>query len=122
MICDFDKVVIISAAVIFMSVVTAWAQKETPTVYPTAIFPFVERGSDVKGYGEKATDILFANLAARPEIILVERAEIEKILGEAELGLSGIITPDKASKVGKKALKEAAVAIAERLLPKLVKK
>lgn len=88
------------AVLLVISVVTSWAQKEALAVYPIAIFPFAERGSEVKGYGEKATDILFARLAARPEIILVERAEIDKILGEAELGLSGIITPGQASKVG----------------------
>jgi len=94
-------IVIVSVAVMCMSIGTSWAQKEAPAVYPMAIFPFVERGSCVKGYGEKAADILFAKLAARSELILVERAEIKRILGETELNLSGIVTPAQATKVGK---------------------
>ena len=35
-----------------------------------------------------------------PNLILVERAELEKALGEQELGLSGTVTPESAAKVG----------------------
>ncbi|MCK5607839.1 curli assembly protein CsgG [Candidatus Pacearchaeota archaeon] len=88
------------ALVMAIPMITVWADEEKFTSYPTAIFPLAERGSQVKGYGEKAADILFAKLVVQPEIILVERTEIEKIFGETELGLSGMITPDQAAKVG----------------------
>ena len=39
-------------------------------------------------------------LSAEPNLILVERAELDKALGEQELGLSGTVTPESAAKIG----------------------
>jgi TolB-like protein len=69
-------------------------------VYPVAIFPFQERGREVSELGNKATDLLFANLAAEPELYLVERADLKKILDEQELNISGLVDPATATKVG----------------------
>ena len=74
--------------------------KGPPTVYPVAIFAFQERGSGVQGYGEKVSDVLFASLASKENIYLVDRADMKKLLDELELNLSGIVAPDKASQVG----------------------
>lgn len=80
--------------------VEAKDKEPTPTVYPVAIFPFVERGNDVKGQGAKVSDILFANLVADPQLMLVDREEISKLLDEQELSLSGLTNPAEANKVG----------------------
>ncbi|MBU1692359.1 MAG: CsgG/HfaB family protein [Verrucomicrobia bacterium] len=77
-----------------------FAQEKAPAVYPTAILPFQERGAGVKGYGEKVSDLLFAALTVNPNLLLVERAEIEKLLSEHELNLSGMVEPATATKVG----------------------
>ncbi|MBT3377215.1 MAG: curli assembly protein CsgG [Lentisphaerae bacterium] len=69
-------------------------------VYPTAILPFQERGAEVRGLGPKASDILFASLVANPELYLVDREDLEKTLGEAELNLSGMVGPGQATQVG----------------------
>jgi len=69
-------------------------------VYPTAIFPFHERGEGVKGYGNTASDILFASLVANPDLLLVEREEINKTMSEQEMSLSGMVSPNDAVKVG----------------------
>ncbi len=74
--------------------------EETQAVYPTAVFAFEERGMDVKGYGQKASDILFATLAANPSLVLVDRQDLKKTLEEHELNLSGAVTPDKAVQIG----------------------
>ena len=74
--------------------------KEKNKVYPVAIFPFQERGREVSELGNKATDLLFANLAAEPELYLVERADLKKILDEQELNVSGLVDPATATKVG----------------------
>ena len=75
--------------------------KEKPAaIYPTALFTFEERGAGVKEFGAKVTDILFAKLAARPELFLVDRADLKKILSELELNLSGAVKPAEANKVG----------------------
>ena len=58
------------------------------------------RTNHVSGLGPKAATLLNAYLSAEPNLILVERAELEKALGEQELGLSGTVTPDSAAKVG----------------------
>ncbi len=81
-------------------VVGALGQTPPPAVYPAAIFPFQEQGSGVRGYGEKISGILFASLAANPDLLLVDRAEMEKTLAEHELNLSGLVSPDQAVKVG----------------------
>jgi hypothetical protein len=75
--------------------------KQKTTIYPVAIFPFQERGREVSELGNKATDLLFANLAAEPELYLVERADLKKILDEQELNVSGLVDPATATKVGR---------------------
>ena len=80
---------------------TVWtAEAQEAAVYPAAILPFQERGAGVKDYGQKVSDLLFAKLSARPELLLVERADLQKILEEAELNLSGVVTPGQATQVG----------------------
>ncbi len=69
-------------------------------MYPTAIFQFAERGSGVKGYGSKVSDILFAQLVISPDLMLVDREEIGKTLGEHELNLSGMVNSAQALQVG----------------------
>jgi len=69
-------------------------------VFPVAVFNFESNDEAVRGLGPKVSDLISANLSADPNIITVERAELEKILGEQELGLSGTVSPDTASKVG----------------------
>ena len=71
-----------------------------PAVVPAAIFPFQERGSEVKELGGKVADLLFAHLATRPDLYLVERAELDKVLAEQELSVAGLIRADSANKVG----------------------
>jgi hypothetical protein len=74
--------------------------EEALTVYPAAIFPFQERGVGVKGYGDKVCDILFATLSANPDMYLVDRADIQKLIEEHELNLSGMVTPGQATQIG----------------------
>lgn len=76
------------------------AQEKTPAVYPTALFPFEERGAGVKDYGVKISDILFAKLVAKPDLFLVDRAELKKTLDEQALNISGVVKPGEATRVG----------------------
>jgi hypothetical protein len=69
-------------------------------VCPTAIFAFSERNSLVKGLGQQVQDLLFAELAVNPNIWLVERSEMEKMLKEAKLNLSGAVDPNQAIRIG----------------------
>ncbi|MBC7818693.1 MAG: hypothetical protein IAG10_17530, partial [Planctomycetaceae bacterium] len=68
---------------------------------PTAIITFQDRGGkDSKLTGAKVTDLLFAELVAKPEMFLVDREELSKVLAEHEINLSGAVNPDQAIQVG----------------------
>jgi len=87
---------------------TAWAddkekekgKAEPEVVYPVALLGFEERGAGVKDLGPKVADLLFAKLSAKPDLYLVERAELKKALDEQALNLSGAVKADEATKVG----------------------
>jgi len=68
--------------------------------FPAAIFPFEERGVEIKGYGGKVSDVIFASLAASPDLFLVDRNEIAKVMAEQELALSGAVNPADAVRIG----------------------
>src|ERR1022692_3274386 len=78
----------------------ALARAATNDVLTVAVFDFESKGEAVRDLGPKVATLINANLSAELRIITVERAELEKILGEQELGLSGTISPDTAAKVG----------------------
>ncbi|MDB6016426.1 MAG: hypothetical protein JWR19_915 [Pedosphaera sp.] len=78
----------------------AAAHAAEPMVLSVAIFDFESKDEAVHDLGPKVATLINANLSAEPQIITVERAELEKVLGEQELGLSGTIAPDTAAKVG----------------------
>jgi Curli production assembly/transport component CsgG len=69
-------------------------------ILTVAIFDFDSKDEAVRDLGPKVATLINANLSAEPQIITVERAELEKVLGEQELGLSGTVSADTAAKVG----------------------
>lgn len=69
-------------------------------VVPAAILPFNERGHGVKGEGEKIAPLLFAELITHPALFLVEREELQKVVTEHELNLSGMVRPGEAVLLG----------------------
>jgi hypothetical protein len=79
----------------------ALVQAEPPPVFSVAVFDFASKDEDVREVGPKVTALIDASLSAEPQLITVERAELEKVLGEQELGLSGTVSPDTAARVGK---------------------
>lgn len=72
----------------------------TGPVYPVAILPFSERGTGVKSQGNQASDLLFAGMVENPNLWLVEREEMKKMMDEAELTLSGMVSPNQAIQIG----------------------
>src|SRR3989454_11347326 len=69
-------------------------------VLPVAVFDFESKDEAIRDLGPKVATLVNAQLSADPRLITVERAELEKLLGEQELGLSGTIAPETAAKVG----------------------
>ncbi len=75
-------------------------EKSVSAVYPLAIFPFAERGKEVSELGQKVSDLVFANLVANPELFLVDREDLTKIIQELELSQSALVNPREANRVG----------------------
>ncbi|HYG22814.1 MAG TPA: CsgG/HfaB family protein, partial [Verrucomicrobiae bacterium] len=69
-------------------------------VLTIAVFDFESKDEAVRDLGPKVSALLNAHLSANPNLITVERAELEKALGEQGLGLSGTVSADTAAKVG----------------------
>ena len=69
-------------------------------ILTVAVFDFESKDEPVRDLGPKVATLVNATLSTEPKLITVERAELEKVLGEQELGLSGTVSPDTAAKVG----------------------
>lgn len=65
-----------------------------------AVFDFLSPEEGLREMGPKVSALVGANLAADSRLLTVERAELDKALGEQELGLSGTISVETAAKVG----------------------
>src|SRR3954468_20428797 len=92
------------ALIHFVLFVVAYAVTATavpsPSILTVAVFDFESRDEATHDLGPKASALINANLSADPQIETVERAELEKVLGEHELGLSGNVSTETAAKVG----------------------
>ena len=71
-----------------------------PDVLTVAVFDFDSKDEAVRDLGPKVAALVNADLSVAPDIITVERTELEKVLSEQELGLSGTVSQDSAAKVG----------------------
>ncbi len=65
-----------------------------------AVFDFQSPDEGVRDLGPKLSALVCAHLSTDARLITVERAELDKALGEQELGLAGTIAPDLAARVG----------------------
>jgi hypothetical protein len=81
-------------------VLTAGKIMAADPILTVAVFDFESKDEAVRDLGPRVAALISANLSAEPQIITVERADLEKVLGEQELGLSGTVGADSAAKVG----------------------
>lgn len=66
----------------------------------TAVLNFQAAGEKLSGKGADVAVLLGAQLSAASNVMLIERQDLQKALGEQELSLSGTVNPDTAAKVG----------------------
>ncbi len=85
---------------LFVAVLLAIATIARADVLTVAVFDFESKDEAIRDLGPKVASMINAQLSADPKLITVERAELEKALGEQEIGLSGTIQPETAAKVG----------------------
>lgn len=67
---------------------------------PIAVFDFQASERSLEKKGAEISILINTHLSTQPDVFLVERQEVDKLLGEQELGLAGNVTPDSAAKVG----------------------
>jgi TolB-like protein len=65
-----------------------------------AVFGFNDADKHGGEYGGKVTTLVTASLTTEPDIIMVERMELKKALGEQALGASGMVNSEQAAKIG----------------------
>jgi Curli production assembly/transport component CsgG len=69
-------------------------------ILTVAVLDFDSPDEAVHDLGLKVATLVSANLSAEPGLVTVERADLQKVLSEAELGMSGTVSPDSAATVG----------------------
>ena len=77
------------------------ANPENPAPLYVAIFDFDDGEKTEQGTGSSTARLLSAHLSTDDSILLVERAELDKLLGEQELGLSGAAAANQSVATGK---------------------
>ena len=86
---------------LFVAMLLAIATIARADVLTVAVFDFESKDEEIRTLGPKVASMINAQLSADPNLIAVERAELEKALSEQELGLSGTIDPETAAKIGR---------------------
>ena len=88
------------------------AGKKGAAPISAAVVKFQDRSEGAKGVGDRASladkgpladkvaELLSAELTSVPELLLVEREELDRILKEHELNLSGLVAANDAIRVG----------------------
>jgi hypothetical protein len=87
---------ILFAQVVIFLLAEVIAQAVPPTV---AVYDFKGDG-DAASYGNNVTILVTADLTTETNLVMLERAELNKALNEEALGLSGMVSSDAAAKIG----------------------
>jgi TolB-like protein len=65
-----------------------------------AVYDFTDTDKDTTGYGSKVTALITADLTTETGLVMVERSDLKKALGEQALGVSGMVNSEEAAKIG----------------------
>jgi TolB-like protein len=81
---------------------SAAKKDETSSLLPVAVMSFSANSKDerLEADGKSIADMLTVELSKNPDVMLVDRQEIEKVLREQALNASGLADPAQATKVG----------------------
>lgn len=90
------------ALIIFLSISSPASSQEgkDSSGYTVAVLQFAPQDDSMKNAAQAIGSLVQVYLTAAPDIIPVERADIDKALEEVELNLSGNVNPDQAGKIG----------------------
>jgi hypothetical protein len=76
------------------------AEKRPEGPLTVAVFDFEAGDKAVTGLGAKIGDLMTVFLSANENLRLVERSKVADILKEMELGASGVVAPEQATRIG----------------------
>src|ERR1700722_15885551 len=96
---DMKTQILLTLAALSLAGVIAHAAPPPITV-AVLDFDSPSKGSMIRQNIAMATALITADLSANPRFNLVERAALQKILGEEALGQSGNVNPDSAARIG----------------------
>ena len=80
--------------------IQCFAEDAHTNSYSVAVLPFAADQKEFAELGQDLQTLLSAHLSSNPNLIMVERAEIDKALSEVEMSLSGTVDPNSAAKIG----------------------
>jgi curli biogenesis system outer membrane secretion channel CsgG len=81
-------------------VVTSFAADMTGLKKRIAVFEFDDRSGWGHNIGTGLADMLITQLVKTEKFMVIERKELDQIMAEQNLGLSGAVTPQSAAQVG----------------------
>lgn len=87
--------------VICLLVPSVWGQDLKGLKKRVAVVDFEDRSGWGHNIGSGLADMLVTELVKTGEFMVIERQELQKILQEQGLGMSGAVTPQSAAQVGK---------------------
>ena len=91
---------LVAGAIVRATAQDVSSNSSSPQILTVAVFDFTSQDESVRDLGGKVAALVNANLSAEPNLNIVERAELDKVLGEQEMSLSGTVAPDSAAKIG----------------------
>jgi len=97
---------------LFLAAIPAMAQEAAPLT--VAVLPFESSDEQLSGKAAEVAALLSAQLSTKTDLWTLERADIDKILAEQTMKLSGLTAPGSAVEVGK--LLGAKVLVTGRLI------
>ncbi len=94
----------VKTSISFLLALLSWAgamrAAEPQTPLTVAVYDFADADGDAGSYGNKVTALVTANLTVETNLIMVERSDLKRALGEQAIGISGMVNSDQAAKIG----------------------
>lgn len=85
---------------LFAAGATLAVRAAEPQKLTVAVYDFADADKGSGNYGGKVTALVTADLTEATNLVLLERAELNKALKEQAFGISGLVSADAAAKIG----------------------
>src|ERR1017187_6185736 len=88
--------ILLFAALAFSAV----AADKPKTALTVAVYDFTDPDKNPDGFCNKVTALVTADLTVETNLVMVERADLKKAIGEQAIGASGMVSSTTAAKIG----------------------